>query len=169
MINISIVKLENNLSNKKVLVNFINKDTENKCFLISGYDELDKENTPEKMAELFFEEIDFFGIKYLDKYIGILCAHDGLVGIFVEPEYQRKGFGKKALIMFEDMVKERYKYNELIAEIVSDNAASINFFSQTGYQYTNEHYDSPMNGNNITFLKYKKVLSNNQKNITQII
>lgn len=158
----SIVPLENNPENKKVLTDFIAKDTQKKCFGISDYDEPEKENTPQEMAELFFEGIDIFGIEYNFKYIGILCIHDGIVGIFIEPEYQRRGFGKKALIMFEQMVKDNYKCNELVAEIVSDNQASINLFSNLGYQYK-EKFDSPMNGNKVTFLKYKKVLSNNQK------
>lgn len=167
---ISIVHLENNSDNKKILTNLIIKDTQKKCFGVDDPDEPEKLYTPEEMTESFFEddEFDIFGIKYDNKYIGMLSIHDGIVGIFIEPEYQRRGFAKKALLMFEKMALENYKCNELIAEIISDNQASINLFSNLGYEY-NEQYNSPMNGVNATFLKYKKVLSNNQKNITQII
>ena len=162
MKNISLVHLEDNSDNKKILTDFIIKDTEKKCFGVDDPDEPEKLYTPEEMAESFFEDEEFniFGINYDNKYIGMLSIHDGIVGIFIEPEYQRRGFAKKALLMFEKMALENYKCNELVAEIISDNEESINFFSNRGYKYTNEQYDSPFNGNNVTFLKYKKVLSN---------
>jgi len=160
----SLVPLEDNSDNRKIVTNYIIKDTERKCFGITDYDEPEKDNTPEEMAELFFGGIDIYGIKYNFKYIGLLCIHDGIVGIFIDPEYQKRGLGKKALIIFEKIVKDNYKYTELMAEIVSDNEPSIHLFSNLGYQYI-EQYDSTMNGNKVTFLKYKKVLSNRQKNI----
>lgn len=51
-----------------------------------------------------------------------------------EPQYRRTGAGKTALLAFMSHISEIFRLGRVIAQIQTDNLASISFFSSAGFQ-----------------------------------
>lgn len=157
MKDISIIYLENNKENKKIVSELILKDISQKCF--ANKDAEGNIIPIENMAGLYLEYTDMYGIKESDKFIGLLSlTNENEISIFVEPDYQGKGIGKYSLLLFERLLKEKYKLNTLVAEMTSDNIESIKMFSNNGYVETNESREVPINNVYVKVTKYIKHL-----------
>ena len=155
MKNISIIYLENNKENVKIVSELILKDTSQKCF---ANKDIEGNIIPiENMADIYLEYTDMYGIKYLDKYIGLLSlTNENEISIFIEPDYQGKGIGKYSLLMFEKLIKEKYNLDSLIAETTQDNAQSIKLLANNGYKKTDESREVPINSVYVKVIKYVK-------------
>ena len=157
MEDISIIYLENNKENKKIVSELILKDTSQKCF---ANKDIEGNIIPiEDMAGLYLEYTDMYGIKKLDKYIGLLSlTNENEISIFVEPDYQGQGIGKHSLLLFEKLLKEKYKLSTLVVEMTPDNTESIIMFKNNGYIETNESREVPINNVYVKVTKYIKQL-----------
>ena len=155
MDNISIVYLENNENNIEVVSDLILKDTSQKCF---SNKDIEGNIIPiEDLASLYLEYTDMYGIKFLDKFIGLLSlTNENEISIFVEPNYQNKGIGKYSLILFENLIKEKYEVNTLVAEVTCDNVESVRLLVNNGYIKTDESREVPINSTYVKVIKYVK-------------
>lgn len=157
MKNISIIYLENNKENVKIVSELILKDTSQKCF---ANKDIEGNIIPiENMADIYLEYTDMYGIKYLDKYIGLLSlTNENEISIFIEPDYQGKGIGKYSLLLFEKLLKEKYKLSTLVAETTTDNVECINLLDKNGYIKTGESREVPIDSVYVKVMKYVKQL-----------
>lgn len=157
MKNISIIYLENNKENVKIVSELILKDTSQKCF---ANKDIEGNIIPiENMADIYLEYTDMYGIKYLDKYIGLLSlTNENEISIFIEPNYQKRGIGKYSLLLFEKLLKEKYKLSTLVAETTTDNVECINLLDKNGYIKTGESREVPIDSVYVKVMKYVKQL-----------
>ena len=155
MENISIVYLEKNPDNIKAVSKLILKDTSNKCFV--NKDEYGNIIPLEYMAEKYLTYCRMFGINYKNKMIGLLSFNNRKrIGIFIEPDYQGQGLGKRALKIFEIILRERYKFKTIYAEVTTDNIECMKLLETTGYIKTDETRKLPINGVYVKTIKYQK-------------
>lgn len=154
---ISVERLVNNDTNNKIVTNLILKDISGKCF---SNKDIDGNIIPiNDMAKIYLEYTKMFGIKYDDKYIGLLSlTNENEVSIFIEPNYQRMGIGRQSQVIFEKILKEEFKLDSLVAEAAPDNVASLKLLDIMGYHKTGDARSVPINDNNILVEKYEKKL-----------
>ena len=154
---ISVERLVNNDTNNEIVTNLILKDISGKCF---SNKDIDGNIIPiNDMAKIYLEYTKMFGIKYDDKYIGLLSlTNENEVSIFIEPNYQRMGIGRQSQVIFEKILKEEFKLDSLVAEAAPDNVASLKLLDIMGYHKTGDARSVPINDNNIFVEKYEKKL-----------
>ena len=109
------------------------------------------------MANIYLEYTKMYGIKFDDIYIGLLSlTNENEISIFIVPEFQNMGLGKKVLLKFLEIIHKEFSLEDFVAEVTKDNVRCIKMISNIGFsEVPNESRFVPINGNNTLVKKYK--------------
>ena len=141
MKDISIIYLENNKENIKIVSELILKDISQKCF--ANKDAEGNIIPIENMAGLYLEYTDMYGIKESDKFIGLLSlTNENEISIFVEPDYQGKGIGKWLLAQAFIKIIHVAEITGLYFIIVDAKETSKGFYEHFGFIKFNDKEQS---------------------------
>lgn len=77
-----------------------------------------------------------------------------LMSIYVLPEYQGKGIGKKLLLRAEDELKK--KWSEAILWVLKDNKAAVRFYEQCGWKMTDNSLNAEILGKEVVLIQMSK-------------
>lgn len=88
----------------------------------------------------------FFMIHYKDETVGKINLYQKekkttIIGFAIDPKWQRKGIGRKALTNM--ILQESAKGNEIFLEVEADNEAALNLYKITGFEtyQAQDYYD----------------------------
>lgn len=70
----------------------------------------------------------------IDLYEMSAVNHTAYIGVYVSPEYRRRGFAVEMLQLIENYGKAVLKLRSLAARVSSTNMASLNLFEGAGYR-----------------------------------
>lgn len=153
--NIDIISLVNSENNRQIVKGLILKDISNSCF---SNKDIEGNIIPiEDMANIYLEYTKMYGIKFDDIYIGLLSlTNENEISIFIVPEFQNMGLGKKVLLKFLEIIHKEFSLEDFVAEVTKDNVRCIKMISNIGFsEVPNESRFFPINGNNTLVKKYK--------------
>ena len=153
--NIDIISLSNSKNNRQIVKNLILKDVSNSCF---SNKDIEGNIIPiEDMASIYLEYTNMYGIKFNNIYIGLLSlTNENEISIFIVPEFQNMGLGKKVLLKFLEIVHKEFSLEYFVAEVTKDNIRCIKMISNIGFdEVPNESRVVPINGNDTLVKKYK--------------
>lgn len=153
--NIDIISLSNSKNNRQIVKNLILKDVSNSCF---SNKDIEGNIIPiEDMASIYLEYTNMYGIKFNNIYIGLLSlTNENEISIFIVPEFQNMGLGKKVLLKFLEIVHKKFSLEDFVAEVTKDNIRCIKMISNIGFdEVPNESRVVPINGNDTLVKKYK--------------
>ena len=77
-----------------------------------------------------------------------------LMSIYVLPEYQGKGIGKKLLLRAEDELKK--KWSEATLWVLKDNKAAVRFYEQCGWKMTDNSFNAEILGKEVALIQMSK-------------
>jgi len=90
---------------------------------------------------IFDNEDNIIGIVefYQNTYVEIEQNNKELeLGIFIDKKYSSKGFGKEAITLIIDFIRNNTNCDKLIAQTYSNNIVAINITKQFGFNYSHE-------------------------------
>lgn len=160
--NIDIIALVNAEDDRQVVKDLILKDTSNSCF---SNKDIEGNIIPiEDMANIYLEYTKMYGVRLDSIYIGLLSlTNENEVSIFIVPDFQNMGLGKKVLLKFLKIIHREFKLEEFVGEVTPDNIRCIKTLSNIGFsEVPNESRFVPINGNDTLVKKYKL----NYRNVT---
>lgn len=160
--NIDIIALVNSEDDRQVVKDLILKDTSNSCF---SNKDIEGNIIPiEDMANIYLEYTKMYGVRLDSIYIGLLSlTNENEVSIFIVPDFQNMGLGKKVLLKFLKIIHREFKLEEFVGEVTPDNIRCIKTLSNIGFsEVPNESRFVPINGNDTLVKKYKL----NYRNVT---
>ena len=160
--NIDIIALVNSEDDRQVVKDLILKDTSNSCF---SNKDIEGNIIPiEDMANIYLEYSKMYGVRLDSIYIGLLSlTNENEVSIFIVPDFQNMGLGKKVLLKFLKIIHREFKLEEFVGEVTPDNIRCIKTLSNIGFsEVPNESRFVPINGNDTLVKKYKL----NYRNVT---
>lgn len=153
--NIEIVSLINSADNRQIVKDLILKDISNSCF---SNKDIDGDIIPiENMANIYLEYTKMYGIRFADIYIGLLSlTNENEISIFIVPNFQNMGLGKKVLLKFLEIIHGEFNLEEFVGEVTLDNSKCIKTISDIGFsEVPNESRIVSINGNDTLVKKYK--------------
>ena len=160
--NIDIIALVNAEDDRQVVKDLILKDTSNSCF---SNKDIEGNIIPiEDMANIYLEYTKMYGVRLDSIYIGLLSlTNENEVSIFIVPDFQNMGLGKKVLLKFLKIIHREFNLEEFVGEVTPDNIRCIKTLSNIGFsEVPNESRFVPINGNDTLVKKYKL----NYRNVT---
>lgn len=160
--NIDIIALVNSEDDRQVVKDLILKDTSNSCF---SNKDIEGNIIPiEDMANIYLEYTKMYGVRLDSIYIGLLSlTNENEVSIFIVPDFQNMGLGKKVLLKFLKIIHREFNLEEFVGEVTPDNIRCIKTLSNIGFsEVPNESRFVPINGNDTLVKKYKL----NYRNVT---
>ena len=160
--NIDIIALVNSEDDRQVVKDLILKDTSNSCF---SNKDIEGNIIPiEDMANIYLEYTKMYGVRLDSIYIGLLSlTNENEVSIFIVPDFQNMGLGKKVLLKFLEIIHREFNLEEFVGEVTPDNIRCIKTLSNIGFsEVPNESRFVPINGNDTLVKKYKL----NYRNVT---
>lgn len=160
--NIDIIALVNSEDDRQVVKDLILKDTSNSCF---SNKDIEENIIPiEDMANIYLEYTKMYGVRLDSIYIGLLSlTNENEVSIFIVPDFQNMGLGKKVLLKFLKIIHREFNLEEFVGEVTPDNIRCIKTLSNIGFsEVPNESRFVPINGNDTLVKKYKL----NYRNVT---
>lgn len=160
--NIDIIALVNSEDDRQVVKDLILKDTSNSCF---SNKDIEGNIIPiEDMANIYLEYTKMYGVRLDSIYIGLLSlTNENEVSIFIVPDFQNIGLGKKVLLKFLKIIHREFNLEEFVGEVTPDNIRCIKTLSNIGFsEVPNESRFVPINGNDTLVKKYKL----NYRNVT---
>ena len=116
------------------------------------------------MANIYLEYTKMYGVRLDSIYIGLLSlTNENEVSIFIVPDFQNIGLGKKVLLKFLKIIHREFNLEEFVGEVTPDNIRCIKTLSNIGFsEVPNESRFVPINGNDTLVKKYKL----NYRNVT---
>lgn len=84
---------------------------------------------------------DSIAIGFIDLYDFEPLHHRAGIGLVVEKDYRKKGYGNAALGLLEDYVKVHLQMHQLYAHIAIENQTSIRLFENRGYNFVGTRKD----------------------------
>ena len=160
--NIDIIALVNSEDDRQVVKDLILKDTSNSCF---SNKDIEGNIIPiEDMANIYLEYTKMYGARLDSIYIGLWSlTNENEVSIFIVPDFQNIGLGKKVLLKFLKIIHREFNLEEFVGEVTPDNIRCIKTLSNIGFsEVPNESRFVPINGNDTLVKKYKL----NYRNVT---
>lgn len=153
--NIDIISLVNSEKDRQIVKNLILKDISNSCF--SNKDIEGNIIPVEDMTNIYLEYTKMYGVRLDDTYIGLLSLTNGNeISIFIVPNFQNMGLGKKVLLKFLEIIHREFSLEEFVGEVTPDNSRCIKTISDIGFsEVPKESRFVPINGNNALVKKYK--------------
>ena len=115
--NIDIIALVNSEDDRQVVKDLILKDTSNSCF---SNKDIEGNIIPiEDMANIYLEYTKMYGARLDSIYIGLLSlTNENEVSIFIVPDFQNMGLGKKVLLKFLKIIHREFNLEEFVGEVI---------------------------------------------------